>query len=71
MSRPVRRRSSYTGDRSKLSSLELAIEKDQRLSDAEKQAVSTQIRKLVALFIELDSKYAPPDGREREVVARR
>jgi hypothetical protein len=59
MARPVRVRKSYTGDRSRLSRLELAVEKDPRLSLDQRQALSEQIRKLVGLLMELDSKLPP------------
>lgn len=59
MARPVRIRRSYTGDRSRLSRLEMAVEKDPRLSDGQKTEVSEHIRKLVTLLMELDSKLPP------------
>lgn len=59
MARPVRVRERYTSDRSRLLRMEMAVEKDPRLSPEQRTAISEQIRKLVATFMELDSVLPP------------
>lgn len=54
MARPVRVRKSYTGDRSRLSRLEEAVEKDSRLPDEKKAEALGLIRQLVVLLMEID-----------------
>jgi len=59
MARPVRMRLTYTGDRSKLSRLEEAVEKDPRMEPEKKAEILEHIRKLITLFLELDRKLPP------------
>lgn len=56
MARPVRMRLTYTGDRSRLSRLEEAVEKDPRMEPEKKAEVLEHIRKLISLFLELDRR---------------
>jgi hypothetical protein len=60
MARPVSIRQSYTGDRSRLARLELAVEKDPRLTPEQKSSITESIRRLVTLFMELGT--LPPLG---------
>ena len=53
MARPVSIRQSYTQDRSRLARLELAVEKDPRLTPEQKCSITESIRRLVTLFMEL------------------
>lgn len=52
-------RLSYTGDRSRLSRLEEAVEKDPRMPADKKAAVLEHIRALVSLFLDLDRNLPP------------
>lgn len=76
MARPVRVRESYTGDRSRLSRLEIAVEKDPRLNGEQRSGVTELIHKLISALMDLDSKLPPlPHGeangkRRRRKVAR-
>ena len=54
MGRPVRMRLTYTGDRSRLSRLEEAVEKDPRLQPEKKAEILDLIRKLLTAFMETD-----------------
>jgi len=69
MARPVRIRKSYTGDRSRLSRLEEAVEKDPRLLSEKKAEVLDLVRKLISLFMEVDQNLAPPRRRLRKKAA--
>lgn len=64
MARPVRMRLTYTGDRSKLSRLEEAVEKDERLAAEEKAETLDLIRKLLAMLMKLDVGLPPVMPRE-------
>lgn len=59
MARPVRVRTSYTSDRSRLLRLEQAVEKDPRLTPEKRAEVTEQIRRLVTVFMDLDSVLPP------------
>lgn len=59
MARPIRVRERYTGDRSRLLKLEMAVEKDPRLAPDQRTMLSEQIRKLVSMFMDLDSTLPP------------
>jgi hypothetical protein len=52
-------RLTYTGDRGKLTRLEEAVEKDPRLTSEKKSEIMEHIRKLIALFMELDRDLPP------------
>lgn len=64
MARPVRIRLTYTGDRSRLSRLEEAVEKDQRLNPDDKAETLDLIRKLLAVLMKLDRELPPLMPRE-------
>lgn len=59
MARPVRIRLTYTGDRSRLSRLEEAVEKDTRIPVEKREKVLEHIRALASLFIDLDRSLPP------------
>lgn len=74
MARPVRVRSSYTSDRSRLIRLEQAVEKDPRLTPEKKASVTEQIRKLVTMFMDLDGalpSLSEPNGAGDKPVGKR
>ena len=56
MGRPVRIRDTFTGDRSRLTRLEEAVERDPRLSSEERAELVGLIRQLLAKLIGLDAK---------------
>ena len=64
MGRPVRLRQSYTGDRSWLLKLEVAVERDPRLDDGQRSLVTTKIRELVELLAELDTTFPSVHGKK-------
>ena len=70
MARPVAVKVSYTGERSRLSRLEMAIEKDPRLPQDQKTKAAMSIRGLVQALMDLDSTLGslpascPPGGDE-------
>lgn len=59
MARPVKVRIRYTKDRSWLARLELAVEKDARLTSEQKGNATAAIRSLISQFMDLDSAFAP------------
>lgn len=60
MARPIQTRLRYTRDRSRLAALEVAVEKDPRLTAEQKSSVSEAIRGLIQRFMELDSSNLGP-----------
>jgi len=64
MARPVTVRKSYTADRSRLVRLELAVEKDPKLSSEQKSNVTEKIRSLIQAFMELDGDLGIANGAE-------
>ena len=64
MARPVRIRKNFTGDRSRLTRLEEAVEKDERLGPEKKAEITELIRRLTGIFSELDGKLMRRDFRE-------
>jgi hypothetical protein len=62
MARPVTVRETYTRERSRLSRLEMAVEKDPRLGPEQKSKAAASIRGLVQVLMDLDSTLglAPP-----------
>lgn len=66
MARPVRIRLTYTGDRSRLTRLEEAVEKDPRLEVEKKSEVLESIRRLVGLLAELDAGRLEMPARRRK-----
>jgi len=66
MARPVTVRQSYTGDRSRLARLELAVERDPRLTKEQKMSITEVIRRLVTLFMDLGSLPPLPEVSEEE-----
>lgn len=56
MARPVRIRERYTADRSRLTRLEEAVEKDPRVTAEEKIMLHDLLRKAVSLFITIDDR---------------
>jgi hypothetical protein len=73
MVRPIRVRSTYTGDRSRLSRLELAIEKDPRLTAEERRAVGDSIRAVIKRLMQIDASrdLAGSSGRKQAGAASR
>jgi hypothetical protein len=61
MGRAVKIRKSYTGDRTFLSRLENAIERDTRLSPDERSGARQTIQQLISCLMELDKSH--PDSR--------
>jgi hypothetical protein len=55
----VRIRLTYTADRSRLSRLEEAVEKDPRMPPERKSEVMDHLRKLTALLLEQDRSMPP------------
>lgn len=55
MGRPIRMRQSYTGDRSALLKLEVAIERDERLERVMRTTLTEKIKELVQLLSDTDS----------------
>lgn len=55
MVRPLGIRRSYTGDRSRLSRLELAIEKDTRIPVEKRALAGKAIREAINMLMEIDS----------------
>ena len=56
MARTVTVLRSYTGVRSRLSRLEIAVEKDERVSPEDRANVREHIRRLVSLLMAVDAK---------------
>ncbi len=56
MARPVKVRDRYTSERTRLARLEEAVEKDPRITDAEKSALRDLLHRLTAVFTAIDDR---------------